>query len=164
MRRALARLLRSADDGQVLLLTLVYSVVAFSLVTVVVDATAVHLARTQLLDTADAAALDAADAVDLIGTYAATAESPQADDARRTPLVLADATVREEVRAYLRDYRAPGRLDAVVVSAGTGSPDGQSAVVVLTGRVRLPIGGAVVAAWSEGVTVTVRSRARSRVV
>lgn len=45
-----------SDDGQVALLVLVYTLISLSFVAVAVDATAVHLARTQLLDAADAAA------------------------------------------------------------------------------------------------------------
>lgn len=151
---------RQDDDGQVLLLTLLYVILAFSLVIVVVDVTAVHLARTQLLDAADAAALDAADSIDMAGTYG------QADDAstgghRRDPthLVLTDASVREQVVAYLAGYDAPARIDDVVVGPETGSRDGRSATVVLTGSVHLPLLGAVVQGWAGGVEVTVRSTA-----
>ena len=70
------------DDGQVLLLTLVYTLIAFSLIIVVVDATAVHLARTQLLDAADGTALDAADGIDASGTYGAADAPPSSTGAR----------------------------------------------------------------------------------
>jgi uncharacterized membrane protein len=156
--------LRREDDGQVLLLTLVYTLVAFSLVTVAVDATAVHLARTQLLDAADGAALDAADGIDVPGTYRSAGPAADAQDAAAPDqLVLSDGTVRAQAEAYLASYEPPARLSSVSLAAGTGSRDGHSATVVLTGRVRLPIGGAVVAAWTGGVDVTVRSTARAPV-
>lgn len=155
---------RDNDDGQVLLLTLVYTLIAFSLIIVVVDATAVHLARTQLLDAADGAALDAADSIDAPGTYGAAdapASSPQEPAAHH--LALTDASVRDQVAQYLSTYESPSRLDQVAVATGTGTSDGQSATVVLTGRVRLPIGGVVVAGWSDGIDVTVTSTARAPV-
>jgi hypothetical protein len=156
--------LRGTDDGQVLLLTLVYTLIAFSLITVVVDATAVHLARTQLLDAADGAALDAADGIDAPGTYGvadAPASSPA--DPQVHHLVLTDASVRDQAEEYLSTYEPPSRLDQVVIVAGTGSRDGRSATVVLTGRVRLPIGGVVVAGWGDGIDVTVTSTATAPV-
>ncbi len=126
---------------------------------VVIDATAVHLARTQLLDAADAAALDAADSIDVVGTYRAADSSAPAgtDPARR--LVLTDGSVRRQAEAYLAGYEPPTRVDGVTIAPGTGSADGRSATVVLSGRVRLPMAGLVVQAWSGGVGVTVWSTA-----
>lgn len=135
-----------------MLLALAYTLVAFALVTVAVDATAVHLARTQLLDAADAAALDAADAVDAATVYAGGV-GPD--------VPLSDASVQAQARAYLDTYQAPSRLEAVALTNGTGSPDGASALVELTGHVRLPIAGPVVASFAGGITVTVRSTARA---
>jgi Flp pilus assembly protein TadG len=164
MPRRSRRRLRD-DDGQVLLLTLLYVVLAMSLVVVVIDATAVHLARTQLLDAADAAALDAADSIDVASTYG------QADDAstggqpgQPRHLVLTDASVRREVDAYVSTYEPPTRVDGVIDAHGTGSKDGRSATVVLTGSVRLPLVGAVVQGWTDGISVTVRSTAIAPVV
>ena len=155
---------RGDDDGQVLLLTLVYTLIAFSLIIVVVDATAVHLARTQLLDAADGAALDAADSIDASGTYgAADAPASSPEEPATHHLVLTDASVRDQAAQYLSTYEPPSRLDQVAVVAGTGTSDGESATVVLTGRVRLPIGGVVVAGWSDGIDVTVTSTARAPV-
>ena len=143
------------DDGQVALLILVYALIALSLVAVVVDATAVHLARTQLLDAADAAALDAADAVDEEAVYAGGLAAA---------VPLTSASVRDQAATYLSSYAAPSHLDDVVLGARTGSPDGASATVELRGRVRLPIGGAVMATWRGGILVTVASTARTTLV
>ena len=140
------------ENGQILLLALGYTLIAFALVAVAVDATAVHLARTQLLDAADSAALDAADAVDAATVYAGGL-GPE--------VPLSDVAVQAQARAYLATYQPPPRLDAVALAGGTGSPDGTSAVVELTGRVRLPIAAPVVARFAGGITVTVRSTARA---
>src|SRR4051812_13875354 len=148
------RFLRSNDDdGQILLLALGYTLIAFALVAVAVDATAVHLARTQLLDAADAAALDAADAVDTRSVYAGGL-------GRDVP--LSGEAVRNQAQTYLATYEPPSRLESVELTGGTGSPDGVSAVVELTGSVRLPIAAPVVASFAGGITVTVRSTARAR--
>ena len=143
---------RRDDDGQIALLVLVYTLIALSLVAVAVDATAVHLARTQLLDAADAAALDAADALDEGAVYVSGLS---------TDLPLSNATVRAQATRYLSSYDAPARLDQVELGAGTGSTDGASASVELSGRVRLPIAASVVAAWHGGIQIRVRSSART---
>ena len=140
------------DDGQVTLLVLVYALIALSLVAVVVDATAVHLARTQLFDAADAAALDAADAVDEKAVYVGGLADA---------VPLTSASVRDQAATYLSTYTVPRHLDDVVLGDRTGSSDGASATVELRGRVRLPIGGSVVATWRGGILVTVSSTART---
>ena len=143
---------RRDDEGQIALLVLVYTLIVLSLVAVAVDATAVHLARTQLLDAADAAALDAADAVDEAAVYT---------KGIRSDLPLTNALVRDQASRYLSSYDPPSRLDRVQLGAGTGSTGGASATVELSGRVRLPIAASVVSAWAGGITITVRSSART---
>lgn len=140
------------DDGQVALLVLVYTLISLSFVAVAVDATAVHLARTQLLDAADAAALDAAAALDEGALYAGGVTED---------LPVTDALVRDQAAAYLSAYDGPARLSQVEIGDGTGSVDGASATVELTAVVRLPIAASVVAAWNGGITITVTSTARA---
>ena len=145
---------RADDGGQIMILVLGYVLLALVLVIVTVDVTALYLARTQLRDAADAAALDAADAADVDAVYRAGVQSE---------VPLTDATVRSAARAYLAAYPAPGRVTAVQLGAQTGTPDGRTALVQLTARVRLPLAGPVVGAWSGGITVSVASTARADV-
>jgi uncharacterized membrane protein len=152
MRRWSARG-QADDDGQILLLALGYTLLAFTLVAVAVDATAVHLARTQLLDAADAAALDAADAVNAADVYS----SGLSED-----VPLTGRGVRAQALTYLASYEPPSRLGTVLLLPGTGSPDGATAVVELAGTVRLPIAAPVVSSFAGGITVSVRSTARAR--
>ena len=141
-----------SDDGQITLLVIAYTLIAFCLVAVVADAAAVHLARTQLLDAADAAALDAADA---LGDEAYQAGLGSA------AVPLTDAGVRAQATRYLSTYEPPSLLDRVAVQPGTGTDDGDSATVVLAGRVRLPVAATVVASWRGGIVITVTSKARA---
>lgn len=152
-RRPTGRTSRAArgDDGSVSLLVLGYTLICLSFAAVAVDVTAVHLARTQLLDAADAAALAAADAIDESSVY----RSGVGDQ-----LPVTSSAVRDQARAYLRDYPSPSRIDRLAVAGASGSDDG-TATVALRGRVRLPIAGSVVATWRGGITVTVTSTARS---
>jgi hypothetical protein len=147
---------RPDDDGQITVLALGFALIAFVLVAVVADVAAVHLARTQLTDVAEAAALDAADAL------ADNAYRDGIDGASRSPAVpVTDDSVRRQVGRYLATYEPTSRLDAVRVLPGTGSADGQSATVALAGRARLPVAAFVVASWNAGVTVTATATARS---
>jgi hypothetical protein len=142
------------DGGQIMILILGYALIAIVLVVVAVDVTAVYLARTQLLDAADATALDAADAADRPTVY---------QQGVGPDVPLSDLTVRAAATAYLSSYQPPGRIEQVRLDDETGTPDGRTAVVQLTAVVRLPLLGPVVRAWSGGVTVTVESQARADV-
>ncbi len=144
----------AGDDGQILIMLLGYVVVALMLVIVAVDATAVHLARTQLLDAADAAALDAADAADSSSVYRSGVDAD---------VPLTTATVRSAAAGYLSTYSPPSRVQDLRLDDATGTPDGRTAVVQLSASVRLPLLGPAVNAWSGGITVTVRSQARADV-
>ena len=140
------------EDGQIMILLLGYVVIALTLVFVAVDITAVHLARTRLFDACDAAALDAADAVDRTSVY---------QHGVTTAVPLTDDTVRDAATTYLASYVVPPRIQDLRLAAGTGTPDGRTAVVELTATVRLPWLGPVVQAWSGGITISVRSQARA---
>lgn len=142
------------DGGQVTLLALGYFLVALSLVAVVADATAVHLARTQLQDAADAAALDAADALGEGSAYRGGITDA---------VPVSDGDVRAQAARYLATYTTPSRIEAVRLGPATGTDDGRSATVQLTARVRLPIAAPVVASFTGGVAVTVRSTASAQV-
>lgn len=135
-RDATGRAARSAaratgrDDGQVLLLALVYGLIAVLLVLVVIAASAVHLDRKRLLALADAAALDAADALDEPAYFEVTERAAGID-----AVPVSDASVRQAVTAYLQRQDAPSRFtDLSVDMSATGTSDGTTAVVVLTAR------------------------------
>jgi hypothetical protein len=143
-----------------MLLVVVYTLISFSLVTVVVSASAVHLARHRLLSVADAAALDAADALDRPGFYG-SADRPAGPGTGDRVVPLSDASVRDSVRAYLADSGAAGRFTGLAVAGPTGTPDGSTAEVTLTAVVRLPMVGAVLAPWTDGVPIRVTAHARA---
>jgi hypothetical protein len=143
-----------------MLLIVVYALIAFSLVTVVVGASTVHLGRHRLLAVADAAALDAADALDLPGFYGAGGQ-PVDRGAGEWVVRLSDASVQDSVRSYLVDADAGQRFAGLVVTDPTGTPDGVTAEVTLTAVIRLPLVGAVLAPWSDGVRIRVTARARA---
>lgn len=141
----------AADGGQVSLLILGLTLVAAMLVVGGVAITSAHLSRMRLLDAADGAALDAADALD-VGAYGA---------GFRGAVALTDETVQQTATSYLAGRPRPvGMLDWHV-SEGTGSPDGQTAVVRLTGQADLPMIGGALRALGGSVSITVQSRARA---
>lgn len=142
------------ERGSISLLSLGFALVAGMLIVVGVDVTAVQLARTQLWDAADSAALDAADRLDEPRVYAEGLSD-------LVPVTSADvAAVAGE---HLAAERRPHLVSTWSLGGETGSPDGETAVVSVVGHVELPILGSVVEAFGGGVDVTVVSRARSQV-
>ena len=142
------------DDGQVMLLSLAFGLLAILLVTVVVSATAVHLDRKRLLALADLAALEAADAMEPGSYYAAPSGEAGA------PVSLTPDEVAAAVEAYLAD--APGATrftDLEVLEATT--QDGRTVVVTLRAVADVPLLTAATAAWSDGVELVVTARARA---
>jgi uncharacterized membrane protein len=150
---------RRDDRGQVTLLIIVYALIALAVVTVTVGVSAVQLGRHRLLAVADAAALDAADALDRPAFYrsAETAAVPADGPAVR----LSDASVRDSVRRYLGEIEAPQRFRALTLAEPTGTPDGSTAEVTLAAVVPLPMVGTVLAPWADGIPIRVTARARS---
>jgi len=140
------------EEGQVSLLILGLTVIALMLILGAVDVTAAQLARTRLLDAADSAALDAADAITADAAYGSGFE-----DAVR----ISDATVRQAAGQYLAVQPRPGGILSWGLDPGTGSPDGRTSVVRLSGTVELPMSGLLLDAFGGSVTISVESRARS---
>lgn len=144
------------QDGQIMLLSLIYGLVALALVLVVVAVSTVYLERKRLLALADALAVDAADAIDVDAFYTA-------DRGDELDLPLTDDSVRGAVEEYL--VAAPAGLtrefDDFAVIDPTGTPDGDVAEVSLFATVRPPLVPWVLTPWSDGIPLRVTSRAHS---
>ena len=128
--------------------------IAVLLVLGTVVATSAQLARVRLLDVADGAALDAADALD------ARAYRDGLDDA----VAISGETVWDSAEGYLAVRERPERITWWSIEPGTGTPDGETAVVVVSGRVSLPVVGPLVEAIGGSVTITVEGSARAGLV
>ena len=152
VRRRGAVVRDAGDRGQVMILVLGFSVVALLLVVGGVDVTAVQLARIRMTDAADGAALAAADAVDAASVYR---------NGLGQTVRISDATVQSSASDYLAASGRPGGVTSWGLLTGTGSPDGQTAVVRLRGTVQVPLFATVVSSWGDALTVTVESRARA---
>ena len=144
----------TSDDGSMTLLVTGCMAIAVLLILGTVVATSAQLARVQLLDAADGAALDAADALD-----ARAYESGLGD-----AVAISDATVWESASDYLAVRDRPSRVTAWGIEPGTGTPDGTTAVVVVAGRVELPVVGPLLEAVGSSVTITVSGSARAGLV
>jgi Flp pilus assembly protein TadG len=144
---------RGGEEGQVTLLVLGFAVVVIVLVLGTVAATSAQLSRMRLLDAADGAALDAADSLDA-GTY----ELGVGD-----AVPVSDATVTTTAAAYLAERRRPESLLSWRVAPGTGSPDGETAVVRVTGEADVPMVGWMLRGLGGSLTITVEARARAAV-
>jgi hypothetical protein len=156
VRRSAARRLGpapgQAEHGQISLLIIGFTIIALMLVVGAVDVTAVQLARTRLLDAADGAALDASDALDHGSAY---------DGGLGSAIPVTDGSVRDSATEYLAVAPRPHGISSWALTDGTGSLDGQTAVVRLRGVVDIPIAASLLAAFGGSVNITVESRARS---
>ena len=79
----------------------------------------------------------------------------------RAVVPLTDDGVRGSVVTYLRSAAALARVEGIGVGTPTGSPDGVTAEVTLTGLARLPLFSVATVRWTEGVPIRVTARARA---
>lgn len=144
-----------AERGRIMVLLVGLMSVLLALVLVITGATSLHLERKRLLGLTDAAAAHAADAVDHSRYYV----QERGDE----DVPLSDASVRAAVEEYVRG--APPsvreRLAGVRIARPTGSPDGRTAEVTLSARLRPAILPAEMWEYLDGIEVQVTSTARA---
>ena len=150
----------SGDAGRITVLVVGYFVVVVLLVGVVGTVAAVQTARQRLVALADAAALEASQAVDEQAYYRAGL-APAGAAAGGGALPLTDAGVRAAATQSLVAADAQERFPSLVLGPATGSPDGATAQVELSAVVDVPMLPATVRDAVGGVPVTVLSRARA---
>lgn len=137
------------DDGQLLLLVLVYALIAAMLVTVVVNVSKVYLYRRSLVAAADGAALSAANQPDLARFY----------NGAGATLPLSEPGVRSAVAQYVSDAELRSRFSGFdIVSVDT---DGATVTVTFRAAVRMPFANLVSSAYGGGYPVRAVARARS---
>lgn len=142
------------DRGQLTVLVLGLTVIAMTVIIGGLAVTSVQVSRMRLLDAADAAALAATDE---------GAEQIYEDGLSRS-LPLTDESVRGVAVEHLAGRERPHGLESWSVAGGTGTPDGRTVVVRLTGEADLPMVGGLIASLGGSVTVGVESRARADVL
>lgn len=136
------------------ILILGLTVIAMTLIIGGLAVTSVQICRMRLLDAADGASLDATDeGIETIYVRGVGSDLP-----------LDDETVRRSAEQHLAHRNRPHGLESWAVAPGTGSPDGHTALVRITGQADLPLIGGLLDSLGGSVTVTVESRARAAVV
>lgn len=140
------------ESGQLMVMIVGYVALALLVATVVVGISAVYIEHKRLLSLADGASLAAADSYTL-GDVASQGGSPAA--------VLNPARVRNVAADFVARSPASQRFSSLAVAGGTGSPDGSTAVVVLTAAVHPPVVNFLV---PDGIRIEATSTARSRLV
>lgn len=143
---------KADEDGQVIVLIIGYVLLALLVTTVVVGISSVYLEHKRLLSLADAASLAAADSYTL-GDVGTEGSSPSA--------VLSSARVTNVASDFVTRTPASQRFDKLAVAPATGSPDGSTAVVVLSATVHPPVVNFLV---PDGIRIEATSTARSRLV
>lgn len=127
-----------------------YVLLALLVATVVVGISSVYIEHKRLLSLADGASLAAADSYTL-GEVEAAGGSPSA--------ILGSERVRNVAADFVSRNPASRRFDELSVTSGTGSPDGSTAVVVLSAAVHPPVVNFLV---PDGIRIEASSTARSR--
>lgn len=131
-----------------MLLVLVFTMICILLISGVVAVTSVHLSRMKLLDVSDGAALAAANALDDAAYQGGVGDT----------VPLSNVTVRETAADYVSSRPMPGGMASWGLGGGTGTPDGELAVVHMSCVAEVPLVGWLL---GDGVTINVVSRARA---
>lgn len=152
LHQRLSRRTGRREDGTISILIVGLFLLTALLVLGAIDVTAAQLARMRLLDAADSAALDAADALD--------EESAYTQGIGKT-VVLTDDSVQASATDHLGRTPRPSGISQWGIASPTGSTDGATATVTVSGRATLPISGWVLERFGGGVTITVTSTARA---
>jgi len=138
------------QDGQLMVMILGYVLLALLVATVVIGISSVYLEHKRLLPLADGASLAAADSYTL-GEVSTQGGSPSA--------VLNPARVRNVAADFVSRSPASQRFSSLAVTGATGTPDGSTAVVVLTAAVHPPVVNFLI---PDGIAIEATSTARSR--
>jgi hypothetical protein len=147
--RRVGRVTSSGDEGQLILLILIYAVIAGLLVTVVVDVSKVYLYRRSLVAAADGAALSAANEPDLLAVYGRPGPT----------LPLSDSGTAAAVEQYRQDADLDQRFEDF--SADRPRTDGVTVTVTFHAVVKLPFVNLIASRWTEGYPVRATAHARS---
>ena len=143
------RVTSSGEDGQLILLILIYAVITGLLVTVVVDVSKVYLYRRSLVAATDGAALSAANQPDLPAVYHGAG----------TTLPLSDAGTAAAVAQYREDADLDARFGGF--SSERPETDGVTVTVTFHAVVQLPFVNLIASHWSNGYPVRATAHARS---
>ncbi|TDT82501.1 putative Flp pilus-assembly TadE/G-like protein [Arthrobacter sp. AG258] len=127
-----------------------YVALALLVATVVIGISSVYVEHKRLLSLADGASLAAADSYTL-GDVSSQGGTPSA--------VLSPSRVRNVAADFVERSPASQRFSGLAVAGGTGSPDGSTAVVVLTAEVHPPVVNFLI---PDGIRIEATSTARSR--
>ncbi|BCW19675.1 pilus assembly protein TadG-related protein [Pseudarthrobacter enclensis] len=138
------------ENGQLTVMIIGYVTLALLVATVMIGISSVYLEHKRLLSLADGASLAAADSYTL-GEVASQGGSPSA--------VLNPARVRAVAADFVSRSPASARFQGLAVAGATGTPDGSTAVVVLTAEVHPPVVNFLV---PGGIAIEATSTARSR--
>jgi uncharacterized membrane protein len=138
------------EEGQMIVLIIGYVLLALLVTTVVVGISSVYLEHKRLLSLADGASLAAADSYTL-GQIGTAGGSPSA--------TLNSARVRNVAGDFINRTPASRRFDDLAVASATGTPDGSTAVVVLSAAVHPPVVNFLI---PDGIRIEATSTARSR--
>ncbi|MGK3649351.1 pilus assembly protein TadG-related protein [Pseudarthrobacter enclensis] len=138
------------ENGQLTVMIIGYVTLALLVATVMIGISSVYLEHKRLLSLADGASLAAADSYTL-GEVASQGGSPSA--------VLNPARVRAVAADFVSRSPASARFQGLAVTGATGTPDGSTAVVVLTAEVHPPVVNFLV---PGGIAIEATSTARSR--
>ena len=147
--RRLRQVVARADDGQLLLLVLIYTVIAGLLVTVVVNVSKAYLYRRSLVAAADGAALTAANQPDLDRIYAGSGPV----------LPLSRSGTGAAVAQYAVDADLARRFEGFRVIEVT--TDGETVTVRLRAVVRMPFANLLTAGVADGYEVDATAHATS---